>query len=276
VEIVKAEALRGLPPFPWIVTKLLQLFSAPVEDLEVGKLVALIRADASFASELLRCANSPLYGLQARVASVDHAVTILGLNQVKSLALTVGLGAYLGAALRIAVLRRCWRHSVATALLAEELAAPCGLPAEQAYTAGLLHDIGRLALLAAHPQRYADLLSQPPADAGAFAAQERELFGMDHSAAGAWLAREWGFPKELARAVSAEEGEPEEARFGLLHLIHVSCGLAAGLGFDASEEAAPEQAAELLAKLPSRAAYRLRGDLSGWREDLTRRVNALE
>ena len=68
-------ALRDLPPFPWITTKLLQLFAASGDEVEVTRMTELIRSDASLASELLRRANSALFGLRSQVSSVDRAAS---------------------------------------------------------------------------------------------------------------------------------------------------------------------------------------------------------
>ena len=110
------------------------------------------------------------------------------MEQVKALAMTVGLGAYLKGALKLTMLRRCWRHSIGCALLAEKLAPAWGLSPEQAYSAGLLHDLGRLALLTKYPQPYADLLSVVFENRLGLLASERDLFEVDHCQAGAWLA----------------------------------------------------------------------------------------
>jgi putative nucleotidyltransferase with HDIG domain len=272
----KLWALRDLPPFPWIATKVLQLFGSRGDDVEIRRLIELIRADASLGSELLRRANSPLYGLRSRISSLQHAVVILGLDQVKTLSMTIGIGAYLKGALRLTVLRRCWRHSLTCAILAEELAPSCGIPADQAYTAGLLHDIGRLALLVKYPQPYADLLSVVMENRFHLAQSERDLFDVDHCEAGAWLAREWGFPEELAQAASSHHDPPEDGRFGLLRLVHVACRLASSMGFEVVQPASPEETSQVLAELPKRALTTLDGDVAALKERLTRKLNALE
>jgi len=269
-------ALRDLPPFPWIATKVLQLFASRDDDVEIRRLIELIRADASFSSELLRRANSPLYGLRSRISSLQHAVVILGLDNVKTLSMTIGMAAYLRAALKLAVLRRCWRHSLTCAVLAEYLAPWCGIPPDQAYTAGLLHDIGRLALLVKYPQAYADLLSVVLENEFQLIQSERDLFDVDHCEAGAYLAKVWGFPEDLAQAVARHHDPPEEGKFGLSRLIHVSCRLGDALGFEVAEPAAPEEASAILAELPKRALCLLQTDLNTLKEELTKKVNALE
>ncbi len=271
-----AWALKNLPPFPWVATKMLQLFSTPDDDVEVGRLMELIRADASLTSEILRRANSPLYGLKSQVSSLQHAVVLLGFDHLKALAITIGVNAYVKTALRLSVLRRCWRHSLACAMLAEQLAQPCGISKDQAYTAGLLHDIGMLALLVNYPQPYANLLSVVLENRFALLASERDLFELDHCQAGALLAGQWNFPPELKGVVARHHDSPADARFDLLKLIHLSCRLADSLGFPVADPAEPENPAALLAELPPQVQAGLHVDTAALREDLTRKLSALE
>lgn len=243
-------ALRNLPPFPWITTKLLQLCSAPDDEIDVPRLTELIQSDASLSSELLRRANSALFGARCQVSSVDRAVTMIGLDSVKSLALTIGVGSYLQASMKLAVLRRCWRHSLGTALLAQELSESFGVRPDQAYTAGLLHDVGRLGLLVKYPQSYADLLSVVVENGYSLLQSERDLFDVDHCEAGAWLAREWDYPRELVDVFGHHhEDQPADAA-PLLRLINCSCRLADSLGFEVVEPLRKEEPARILAGLP--------------------------
>jgi len=269
-------ALEDLPPFPWIATKVLQLFSAAEDDLEVRRLIELIRSDTALGAELLRRANSVLFGLKSQISSLQHAVTLLGLEHVKTLALTIGLGSYLHTALKLSILRRCWRHSLACALLAEEFASACSLPPDQAYTAGLLHDVGRLALLVKYPQPYADLLSVVIESRLAVLVSERDLFDVDHCQAGAWLAKKWQFPPELRRVAALHHNPPMNGSFDLVRLVNVSCRLSESLGFEVVESAEPEDPVAILGELPQKALSRIRFDVPALKETLTRKLNALE
>lgn len=269
-------ALEDLPPFPWIATKVLQLFAAPEDDLEVRRLIELIRSDTALSAELLRRANSALFGLKSQISSLQHAVTLLGLDQVRTLALTIGLGSYLHTALKLSILRRCWRHSLASALLAEEFAPACSLPPDQSYTAGLLHDVGRLALLVKYPQPYADLLSVVIENRFAVLASEQDLFDVDHCQAGAWLAEKWEFPPELRRVAELHHNPPVNGSFDLVRLVNLACRLSDSLGFAAVEATQPEDPVDILGELPQKALSRIRFDVLELKETLTRKLNALE
>ena len=268
-------SLRDLPPFPWITTKVLQLFAAPSDDVETKRLTELIRADASLSSELLRRANSALYGLRAQVSSLERAVTMLGFDQVKTLAMTLGIGTYLKASLKLTVLRRCWRHSLGCAIIAEELAPECKLLPDRGYTAGLLHDVGRLALLVKYPQSYADLLSVVMENHFGLLKSERDLFDLDHCEAGAWLAQEWDFPDELVAVIGEHHNPREDGAFDLLRLTHLSCRLADCLGFEVTEPAQPEEPQLIQEALPEQAR-RLLEDLDAFKDRIDAKVNGLE
>lgn len=268
-------SLRDLPPFPWITTKVLQLFATPSADVETKRLTELIRADASLSSELLRRANSALYGLRAQISSLERAVTMLGFDQVKTLAMTLGIGTYLKASLKLTVLRRCWRHSLGCAIIAEELAPKCELLPDQAYTAGLLHDVGRLALLVKYPQSYADLLSVVIENHFGLLKSERDLFDLDHCEAGAWLAQEWDFPDELVAVIGEHHIPREDGAFDLLRLTHLSCRLADCMGFEVTEPAQPEEPQLIQEALPKQA-HGLLEDLKAFKGRIDAKVNGLE
>src|SRR5262249_54198813 len=160
------------------------------------------KADAALTAELLRIVNSPIYGFASRISSLQNAITLLGFQTVRSFALAVCMKGFLQAALRIDLLRRIWRHSLASALVCDDLSTVCSSNMgrdDRAYTAGLLHNIGCLGLFVAHPGTYAELLADTRADK--LLERERATLGIDHCEAGGWLARNWGFPDDLRRVI---------------------------------------------------------------------------
>src|ERR1039457_1727407 len=149
-------ALRLLPPFPAIAHRILALASQ--EDASPQEVGGLIRLDPSFSAELLRFANSALFGVRRAVTSLTQAVSILGMDRVKSMATFVALNNMVRTSVRALALRKIWVHSVVTALIAEEAARVCRLDREVAYTTGLLHNLGTLGLMSAYPDEYSRLL----------------------------------------------------------------------------------------------------------------------
>src|SRR5215212_9140448 len=149
-------ALRLLPPFPAIAQRILALLShKDVSAREVGELIKL---DVSFSAELLRFANSALFGARREVTSLAQAIIMLGMDRVKSMATFVALNNMVKMSIRVPALRKIWIHSLVTAIVAEEAARAARLDHEAAYTTGLLHNLGTLGLMAAYPDEYTRML----------------------------------------------------------------------------------------------------------------------
>jgi hypothetical protein len=101
---------------------------------------------------------------------------------------------------RLGVIQPLWAHSIASAVIAETLGAVRGLSVSALYTAGLVHDVGRVGLFMATENRYARLVAQPVAGVEKACAPEKEQFGLTHSEAGGIMAVSWGFPAWLCSA----------------------------------------------------------------------------
>ena len=119
---------------------------------------------------------------------MKHAVNLLRLNRVKAMAVLIASNAMIEPAMRIEALRQCWVHSLVTAILTEESARISKSSLEGAYTAGLLHNLFVLGLMSAYPEECAGLIDVSTEFGLALLRTERDLFGIDHCAAGAWLA----------------------------------------------------------------------------------------
>ncbi len=114
-----------------------------------------------------------------------HAIAVLGLDRIKALAVTVAMRGFLGKPTPL--VHRCWRHSVACALVSEEISAIFDFSADRAYTAGIMHDIGRLGMLKTYPKEITPILNSSYADTAAVLSAEREALNVDHARAGSWL-----------------------------------------------------------------------------------------
>ena len=272
----KFRRLEGLAPFPAVATKLLRVLSR--DDINVTEIVSLVRADAALASELLRVVNSAAYAHPAPIGSIQQAVTFLGLEKVKNLAMAVSVKGFLHGILRLDLVRRIWRHSLACGMICQELSAACSSSRgseDRAYTAGLLHDIGRLGLFLADANAYAALLSagKGPVDL----VRERATFGVDHCEAGAWLARTWGFPEELQRVAATHHDPPgDAASFELVDLVRVGVLITDSLGFDVAPPAQAYDMARIRALLPKPAQYRFDPDPADLKSKLTFQLDAFD
>ncbi|HEY4363128.1 MAG TPA: HDOD domain-containing protein [Bryobacteraceae bacterium] len=224
-------ALRLVPPFPAIAHRILALVSQ--EDVDFTELGELIKKDPSFSAELLRFANSALFGSQREVTSLRHAILLAGTNRLTTMATMVVMNRMVRSSVRISALRKVWVHSLATAVIAEEAARIMRSDRDGAYTTGLLHNLGTLGLMSAYPNEYSRMLEVSDDYGFDLLQTERDLFEIDHCAAGAYLAQDWDFPDELAAAIATHHDEPVPGENSLYNLIKVSWRLADALGYAA-------------------------------------------
>jgi putative nucleotidyltransferase with HDIG domain len=153
-------------------------------------------------------------------------------------------------AVKIQALRKVWIHSLATALIAEEAAPRMGVDRDAGYTAGLLHNLGALGLMSAYPDEYSRMLEVSNDFGFDLLNTERDLFEIDHCAAGAYLAQDWDFPDELAASIAGHHDEPLPGQTGLDALVQISWRLADSLGFAAFSPVKEWTYEELVAYLP--------------------------
>lgn len=189
------QSLRTLPPFPVVATKLMALVRQETADFR--KVVELLKTDAALTVEVLRLANSASGGARFPITSVLQALSILGMNRIVSLATTLCVGRLLRPVANLPVMRRCWRHNLAVALIAAKRAVVVRLEPDKAYTFGLLAGLGRMALLVSNPQLFSHAASRAESERMPLEIIERELYGFDHRDAGRYLVREWKLPEEM-------------------------------------------------------------------------------
>ena len=266
-------ALENLPPFPAVATQLLQVVSR--EDVNLNEVGRFISSEPVFAADVLQIANSAVYGLRSQVKSITHAIVVLGLERVKGISLTRALGKHLKPTFKVVALRRCWQNSLAGALLAEKLARPCGIEPGLAYTAGLLRDIGRLALLVKYPDEFANMLAVSQANGYDLMSTERELFDVDHCQAGAWLTERMDLPSELREVVAHHHEKIEGGYFGLVQLVHVADAMADALGFGVLVLPEPPSFADALEQLPPAAQSRFPSDPEELEAEVSSRLQVL-
>jgi len=263
-------ALRLVPPFPSVAGRIMALAGSDESSAEqIGRLA---KTDPSFSAELLRFANSALFGASRKISGLTQAILLLGVDRVKTMATVVVMNRMVRPSVKIPALRKVWIHSLATALIAEEAAPRMGVARDAGYTAGLLHNLGALGLMSAYPDEYSRMLAVSSDFGFDLLTTEGDLFEIDHSAAGAFLARDWNFPDELVRAIAAHHGEPTAGRTGLESLVQISWRLADALGFTAFPEHECRYA-ELITYMPTVSAGSwLRGDPDEARGELAARL----
>lgn len=194
-----------LPSAPHVVSRLVALTD---RDADTRELLAAIERDPALTARILRTANSPFFAQTRNVTSVKRAVVVLGLPMVRNL--TLGLTVWDATTSHIAArdARRLWEHSLAVATVAQHLATHTrACSAADAFTAGLLHDVGKLVLARQFPDAYRPLLVPTPVRSR-LPALERAAVGHDHAEIGALLFERWRLPKLLIEAVARHHEEP--------------------------------------------------------------------
>lgn len=219
-----ADILAGiddLPSLPAVVMELLG--SIDQEDIDIAVLARKVSNDPALTAKTLRLANSSAFGLQVKASTIQQAMTFLGFQATRNLVLAVALtGCFPAGRCRGFNNKAFWRHSIATATCARALARRVRFNPDYAFTAGLLHDIGRLVLVSRFPERYQAVLSLRDEHDGELIDAERALLGVDHVDAGVALAEHWNFSDTMRQAIACHHA-PEATGAGFLAtIVHVA------------------------------------------------------
>lgn len=237
---------RHLPQVSHAALKLIDLVGRP--ETSNQDIVEQLRTDGVLTAKLLRACNSPVFGLEEKVTSVDQAVLLLGYDQIHSLVLSLAFGATLAVPLPSYSLKanQLRRHALTTASAAETLARAGLLPedgAAMAFTVGLLHDIGKLLMVQAlPPQAQAAIREHISTEGKGSVEAEREVLGTDHAEVGACLLYVWRLPDVIVEAVANHHRPVAGAAARLSGIVHVANrlthlveGVSAGYAFQEQE-----------------------------------------
>ena len=209
-EILIEEALSSVRLPPRAVRELLELSQQP--DVEMQRIADTITSDETLTARVLRLVNSALFSLPRPVSSVQQAVVLLGKASIIQLAIGVAAMTLEAAIVDETSFSRedFWRHSMAVAYLARELGREQQrIEAEEAFTAGLLHDIGKLVLLGYLRKTYSCLVTASREEQRALHEEEREALGADHDTISRKLCEKWKLPPSLLDGVSIHASDEE-------------------------------------------------------------------
>jgi len=216
-------ARKNLPTIPTVLAKILQL--ADAENVSGKELIAVIEHDQSLTGKMLRLANSAFFGQSRRVATIPRAIVLLGFSTVRNLALGVKVWDTLGAGIARSRLDELWVHAVAVGVAAKALTARlrAGDP-DEAFTAGVLHDVGRLILAMRFRDEYWRIVGST-GEAEAIERKEAANLGVDHTEVGGWVLEAWSLPPAIVEAVRTHHAG--DARPGVPGLLAVADRLVA-------------------------------------------------
>ena len=246
--------VKNLPPISQAALRLVNLLEQA--SISNDEIVTVIKCDNVLTAKLLRACNSPYFGLDEPVASVDQAVLMLGHQQILHIVLTLAFGSAMVVPLPgyAVEANELWRHSLLTATAAEIVAAEAytmNVETPVAFTVGLLHDIGKLAMSQAITPEIQQEIRQLIEQKGCSRAEaEKRVLGADHGEIGACLLKSWNLPDDIIEAVENHHHpvcEPRPRLSVITHLANCLAHLAGSApGWDGyAVRVSPEAAAAL-------------------------------
>jgi len=215
-----------LPTMPAVANMVLDKLADP--NATAKQLHQLISQDQALAARVLRIANSPFYGCAKNITRLTDAIVLMGFNSIRSLVMTSVLQDFFknfGLAEKL-----LWEHSIGCAAASKRVAALLRYPkTEEAFLAGLLHDIGKVVLNLKLPDQMLGIVQEvynSPGKTG-FRAVELRTLGFDHAQIGEQIARKWNFAKEIEETIGNHH-HPQRAKVApvvccIVHLANALC-----------------------------------------------------
>lgn len=215
--------VKHLPPSPRVLIRLLDVSNKP--DQDVDEVVQLITHDPSLTAEVLKHCNSAYFGGEHPAGDMFEAVSRLGFQEVYKTVLALFANSAIlhpGYSPHVEIL---WRHSVAVAVAAGVLAEAVGDSSHHAFTAGLLHEVGKVVMVSSDAAAYAQAVQDAAIFKRSILTTEKNHFGFDHAELGGCLLERWKLPPEITAAVrhhhELEGAEPFERLAAEVHLANV-------------------------------------------------------
>jgi len=283
----KIAEIDNIPTVPALLVPLLRRLGEPAESVNVAEIVNLISYDKSLTAQCLHMANSPLLGMRRRVESVQTAVMALGMSKVREVATTCCLLRALPARPGSMDPANLWKHSLACALASREFARRVGYAdPEQAYLAGLLHDLGLIVELTTFPKEFEQVSRTAFEERRPLHEIEPAVLGLDHCAIGEMLAERWHLPLELKEVIrrhhDVDRATVARSLVAIVSLSDLLCRMR-GLGYGFDELRQVDLLSEpawnyIAAELPKVQAFDLERftlELDAYMEEIERLVTTL-
>lgn len=215
------DSIQKLPSMPSVVMEILDSFSN--ENLNINALAIKVSSDQAIAARVLRVANSSFFGLSRQVGSISEAISILGFNNLRGLVTAASIINVFPHNENGLDLQEFWHHGIAAAVCSKLLAKQVGVNPETAFTAGLLHDIGKLVISVYFPMTFARISHGHSRSTMQSLQAESCALGLDHAAISGEVAKRWNFPDEIRDAVMLHHTETFSGDEKLLvHVVYVA------------------------------------------------------
>lgn len=216
--------LKSIPSLPGLYYEIQAELKS--ENASLKKIADIVSKDAGMTAKILQLANSAFMGTRFAVSNPTQAITLIGTEIVRALVLSV----HVFSQLKDSTTSDCttlWEHGLAVSCLSQRLAIheKCTKNVvDECFTAGILHEIGKLVLMAEMPGQYAKILAQVTERPGSLAVAERDRFGCTHAELGAYLMSIWGLPHPLIHAVAYHDcpSQSIEQCFSSLSVLHIA------------------------------------------------------
>lgn len=235
VEEIKS-LIKEIQPFPKVARRVMEMLSDP--EVEVKDLAEVIQYDQAITANVIKICNAPYFGLPRKVSSLQEALVLLGHDTLRDIIITSSSARfYQGAVGEGYELAQgdLWRHSVAVGILAKQLVAKIKeVDSGTAFTAGLLHDIGKCFLSTFVAEDFAKIMDKVARERCPFIEAEKELLGINHAELGGVILKRWDFPDDVQQAVrdhhdpEALNKEPLTALVALANALVISMGIGVG------------------------------------------------
>ena len=222
--------LESLPSVPSLYTELVGVLSSPEATIE--KVAEVISKDVAMTAKVLQIVNSAFFGLGRHISNTTQAVTYLGFETIKALALSIKVFSQFDSAkMKSFSIENLWNHSAVVGSVAKEIAKSRlreKSEIENAFMSGLLHDIGKLLFAMNMSDSYNEAVSRAAEEGRPLEEVEREIFGTTHAELGSYLLGIWGLPDPIVEAVAFHHMPQQcpEQTFIPLTTVHVANGLA--------------------------------------------------
>ena len=251
--MVVPDAVTRIAPFPPTAIAIIERLPLRAgEPYDVADLVAL---EPAWQQEIPSVVYAGDAAVDVGTLDPEEVIATLDTDELAKIVITIASHQYLSGTMTRKVLQRYWRYTLASATASDELARNSTVNRALAYSAGLLHDVGRLALMASYPEKYANLLTLTErmfavGEHFELSDYERTLFGLDRFAIAEWLADNWNLPPSLKSIVGKFQNVPPGQELDLVTAVRFGTRLAHALGFGMMLGAPRARPREILGQLP--------------------------
>lgn len=212
--------VEHLPSLPTVLVEVINSFNN--QKIDLNQLTKHIGEDIALTSKILRVANSPFYGLSKQIGSLQEAIMIIGFSSLRSIVIAASLIKQFDIALPKFDLMPFWHHSMNTACYARVISKTVGQNPDEAFIAGLLHDIGKLVIVVSLHDDFIKIQTLAQTENITIIEAEIRILGIDHSQIGSLVTEKWRFPSGIVQAIKNHHIQNDSASATLDGLIYVS------------------------------------------------------